>query len=133
MKFVEFVWQNVSVRDKVESGSAKFLLSLTIVEAKTVFPCDLIRHWEVIYALKFVQAFIQKRLAAGAGPKDVPLVRISVIELVRFKKGPHQFSVALHKFVKHFTVFNVVGLLLNLVSWRQIVKELTICNWFYCL
>lgn len=86
VKFVEFVWQNVSVRDKVESGSSKFLLSLAIVETKTVFPCDLIRHWEVIYALKFIKAFIQKRLAAGARPKDVPLMRLRVVELVRFKK-----------------------------------------------
>jgi hypothetical protein len=85
VKFVKLVWQNVSIRYEVKGCSSKFLLSLAVVEAKTVFSCDLVGHREVVDALKFVKAFVEEGLAAGARPKDVPLVRLRVVELVGFK------------------------------------------------
>jgi hypothetical protein len=39
----------------------------------------------VVDALKFVKAFVEEGLAAGARPKDVPLVRLCVVKLVGFK------------------------------------------------
>jgi len=85
VKFVKLVWQNVGIRYEVKGRSSKFLLSLAVVEAKAVFPCDLVGHREVVDALKFVKAVVEEGLAAGARPKDVPLVRLCVVKLVGFK------------------------------------------------
>jgi len=60
MKFIIFIWQNVSVWNEVVLFAPKFFLSFNEVEAEPILPRDLITHRKMIYPLKFIQSFIQK-------------------------------------------------------------------------
>ena len=54
MEVLEFIWQDVSVRNEVKLGAAEALLHLDIVVAQSVFPCDLMTLWEVIDFLELI-------------------------------------------------------------------------------
>lgn len=68
VKLSEFVWQNVGVGYKIEVLLAITLLHTDDVEAKSIFPGDLVRLWEVINLLVLVQTFIQVTLAGTRRP-----------------------------------------------------------------
>ena len=85
VEIMELIWQNLSVRDKVELTTTKSFLHFDIVVTKSVFSGDFITLREVVDSLKLVQPFVQVTLARACGPKDVPFVRIGVIEIVCFE------------------------------------------------
>jgi hypothetical protein len=66
MEVMELVGEDVGVWDEVKLTSAKPLLHLDIVEAKSVFSGDFITLREVVDPLIFVQTFIQVALAGRA-------------------------------------------------------------------
>ena len=57
MKVMELVRQDVRIRDEIKLITTKSLLHLHIVETKSVFSGDFVALWEVVNALKFIQAF----------------------------------------------------------------------------
>ena len=63
MEVLEFIWQDVSVRDEVKLVATEALLHLDIVEAQSVLPCNLMTLREVIDLLEFIESFIQVALA----------------------------------------------------------------------
>ena len=82
MEVMEFIRQDVSVRDEIELRSTKTLLHLNIVETKSVFSGDFVTLREVVDALKFVQTLIEITFAGTSRPQDIPLMRIRVIKVV---------------------------------------------------
>ena len=84
MEVVEFLRQDVRVGDKVKLLTAKTFLHLNIVVAESVLPRDLIAHGEVVDALILVEALIQVALARARRPEDIPLVTLSVREVIDF-------------------------------------------------
>jgi len=87
IKLTEFIWQDVSIWNKVKMLFAKSFLHSDDVEAEPVFPCDFMALREVIDLLILVQAFIQVALAAGRAPQNVPLVRLSGSESCSLEDG----------------------------------------------
>ena len=82
MEVVEFIGKNVGVRNEVKLTSAKSLLHFDIVVTKSVFSGDFITLREVIDSLEFIETLIKVALAGTCRPQNVPLVTISVIEVV---------------------------------------------------
>ena len=74
MEVLEFIWQDVSVRDEVKLVATEALLHLDIVEAQSVLPCNLMTLREVINLLELIKSFIQVALARTGRPKDVPFM-----------------------------------------------------------
>ena len=56
---MEFIRQDVSIRDEIKLRSTKSLLHLYIVETKSVFSGNFVTLWEVVDALEFIQTFIK--------------------------------------------------------------------------
>ena len=63
VELTEFIRKNVSVGHEVEMLLAISFLHPDNVEAKSIFPCDLVALGEVVYLLVLVQSFIQVALA----------------------------------------------------------------------
>ena len=74
MEVLEFIWQDVSVRDEVKLVATEALLHLDIVEAQSVLPCNLMTLREVIDLLELIESFIQVALARTGRPEDVPFM-----------------------------------------------------------
>lgn len=110
------VRQDVGVRHEVEGLTPKLLLHLDIIEAKPVFPRDLIRMRKMVESLILVQALVQVRLTTTTCPEQVPLVRLSVCKTVGFAETAHKLCVTLQDLVKQFTVVDVVTALALVVS-----------------
>ena len=123
VELIELARQHISVRDEVVLFAAELFLRLHKVEAEAVLPRDLVAHGEVVYSLELVEALIEERLARAGGPEHVPLVRVSVSEVVRLEQTAHQLGVAIKQFVKHLEVVDVVGPVLLLLG-RHIVQQL---------
>ena len=115
MEIVEFIWQNVSVRNEVKLLSSEPLLHLHVVIAEAVFPCDLVALWKVIYSLELVQSFIQVALARAGRPEQIPLMRLRMLKAVVFKELADQLSFAFEYLVEHLRIVNMVTSLLPLV------------------
>ena len=64
VKFTKFIWQDVSVWNKVEMLFAKSLLHPHNIETQSVLSGDFVAHWEMINLLILVQALIKITLAA---------------------------------------------------------------------
>lgn len=108
MEIVEFLRQDVCIRDEVILWTTKSLLHFDIVVAKSVFPSDFITLWEMIYSLKFIESFIEVAFAWASRPEHIPLVTLSVAERVCLKDASHQLCVSFKEFVKHFTIVDMV-------------------------
>jgi hypothetical protein len=65
VKIVEFLRQDVAVRDEVELLAAEPLLHLHIVVAKSVFPGDFVGLWKVVDALKLIETFVKVTFAGA--------------------------------------------------------------------
>lgn len=74
MEIMEFVWENVCVRNEIILISAKSLLHLYIVVAKSILSCDLITLREVINSLELIETLVQVAFARACGPENVPLM-----------------------------------------------------------
>ena len=94
-----FVGQDVGVRHEVKSIPTKLLLHLNVVEAQTIFPCDLVRVREMVESLEFVQTLVEISFAATTSPEQVPLMRLGVVEAIGFAQAPNQFSVSLQDLI----------------------------------
>ena len=129
VEVVEFVWQNVGVRNKIILISAKSLLHLDIVVAKSIFSRDLIALWEVIDALEFVQAFVQVAFARTRSPENVPLVRIREIKAVGFEDGSYQLRVTFQELVEHLAIVDMVAAARSL-GRRGRLQQLRLCDRF---
>jgi hypothetical protein len=85
VEFAKLIRKDVSVRNEIILTGAKLFLRPDIVVAKTILAGNFITLREMVNALILVKAFIQERLAAGAGPEHVPLVALRVVKLVGFE------------------------------------------------
>lgn len=132
MEVVELIRQNVSVWDKVELVSAKALLHLDVIVTKSVFSSDLIALRKVIDSLVLIQALVEITFAGTCRPKQVPFVRLRQGEVVDFKNGSHQTSLAFQNFVEHLLVVDVVHSRRALSNHGQ-SHYLTFLNRFDCL
>ena len=102
------VGQDVGVRHKVKGIPTKLLLHLYVVEAQTIFPCDLVRVREMVESLEFVQTLVEISFAATTSPEHVPLMRLGVVEAIGFAQAPNQFSVSFQDLIQQLTVVDVV-------------------------
>ena len=59
MKIVKFIWEDVSLRDKVKLLPTEAFLHLDIVVAETIFTRDFMTLWKVIYSLELVKTFVK--------------------------------------------------------------------------
>ena len=82
VEVVELVRQYVGIWDEIKLAPPESFLHLDIIEAQTVFPSDFIALREMIDPLELIQAFVEVAFARRTGPQDVPLVRISEVEVV---------------------------------------------------
>lgn len=89
LEFMKLIWQNISIRDEIELWAPIFLLHLQNVMAKSIFPRDFIALWEMIDSLKLIETFIEETFAWAWGPEDVPLMWLSIAEVIRFKNWTH--------------------------------------------
>lgn len=85
MKFVEFLRQNISVRNKIILFATEFFLSLDKISTESIFPGYFVTHWKMINTLELVKSFVEERLATRTGPENIPFVRVSIIEVVCLK------------------------------------------------
>lgn len=113
VELTKFIWQNVSIGNKV-----KVLLSISFlhsdnVKAEPIFSCDFVTLWEVIDLLVLIEAFVQVALAAGGGPQNVPFVRLGGLEICGFENRANQFVVESEHFVQQLTVLDVIALLVS--------------------
>ena len=129
VEVVEFVWQNVGVRNEIILIPAKSLLHLHIIVAKSIFSGDFVALWEVIDPLKFVQAFVQVAFARACSPENIPLVRVREIKAVGFEDRSHQLSITLQELVEHLAIVNVVAAAWSLRR-RGRFQDLSLCDRF---
>ena len=118
VEIMEFVRQNICIRDEIKLGPAKSLLHLHIIVAKSVFPRDFITLWEVINPLELVQPLIEIALARASSPKYVPLMRVSKVEIIGLEDRSNEFRIAFEKLIEHFAVVDVVAAARPL-GWRR--------------
>ena len=117
---MELIRQDVSVRDEVILRPTKSLLHLHIVETESVFSGDLIALWEVVNALKLIEAFIEIAFAGAGRPEDIPLVGVRIVEIVRLQDRTDQLCVAFEKLVEHFAVVYVIAAARTLRRQRRV-------------
>ena len=120
MEIMEFIRQDVSVRDEIKLRSTKSLLHLYIVETKSVFSGNFVTLWEVVDALEFIQTFIKITFAWTCRPKDIPLVRVCIIEVVCLQNRTDQLCITFKKLVEHFAVIYVIATTRSLSRYRRI-------------
>ena len=75
IEFAKLIWEDVSVWHEVEVLFAISFLHPDNVEAKSVFPRDLMTLREVVDLLILVQSFVEVALATGGAPENIPLMR----------------------------------------------------------
>ena len=63
VELIEFLGQNVSIRNKVVLFTSKLLLRPHKVCAKPVFPRYFITHRKMIDALELIESFVEERFA----------------------------------------------------------------------
>ena len=86
LKFFDLIRQDIGVGYYViDPTSSELFLHFRNVIAKAVFSSDFIAVGEMVDSLVLVKTFIEVGFARGRGPKDVPVMRISVFELIGFK------------------------------------------------
>lgn len=78
----KLLWKDIGIWDKVEIVLAMPLLHLHYVLAQVVLSSDLIAGGEVVDLLVLIQSLIEIGFAAAIAPKDIPLVRLRVIEVI---------------------------------------------------
>jgi hypothetical protein len=74
----------------------------------------------MVNPLKFVEALVKERFAGGAGPEDVPLVRIGIPKTIGFEDASDEFGVTVEQLIHHLKVVDVVTALL-LLGGRYII------------
>jgi hypothetical protein len=100
VEFSELVWQDIGVWDKVEMLFAEPLLHPDNIEAKSIFPGDLMTLREMINLLVLVKTLVEVALAWARGPEYVPLMGFSGRESRSLKHRPNEFIVKSQHFVK---------------------------------
>lgn len=68
IKFSKLIWEDISIGDKVEMLLSEFFLHPDDVEAKTIFPGDLVTLWEMVDFLVLIKPLIQVAFARGGRP-----------------------------------------------------------------
>lgn len=58
VKVSVLIWQDVSVRNKIEVLPAVFILQFNVVVTQPVFSSDLVRTWEMVDLLVLVQPLV---------------------------------------------------------------------------
>jgi len=99
VKVCKFIWQHVSVRKNIEVQLPKLVLHLDHIVTKPVLSCQLVTHWKMVDLLILIQAFIQIGLAGLTCPQDIPVMSISMHEIVGFEHRADQFDVRLEHLV----------------------------------
>jgi len=81
----KFIRQNISIWDKIKVLLPEFFLHSDHIVAKSIFSCDFIALWKMIYLLVLIESFVEVGFATrGAGPKNIPFVRLSMSETIQF-------------------------------------------------
>lgn len=93
VEFTKLIWEDVGVWYEVEVLLSISFLHPDHVEAKSIFPCDLVALWEMIDFLVFIQAFIQVALATTGTPEDIPLMALGWSKAVVFKDRTDQLVI----------------------------------------
>jgi hypothetical protein len=106
-------WQNVSVRGQIKSLFSKFFLHTRYVVAKSIFARDFIRVRKFVDLLKLIKALVLVRFERATWPQQVPLVALSLTEIVVLKDRFDHLVVKTNKLDEHFRVFNVVAFVLH--------------------
>ncbi len=65
---MEFVRQNVGIRDEVKLVSSKALLHLDIVVTEPILACYLVALWKVINSLVLIKALVKITFAGTRCP-----------------------------------------------------------------
>ena len=78
----------------------------------------------MIDLLKLVETLEQVALAWSATPKHVPLMVLSVAEIICFENGPHEFCVAAKYFVEQLVILDLLLPIGIGKGWRNIDQKL---------
>lgn len=117
VKVSELIRQNVGVGNDVEDFLAETLLHLNDVFTKAIFPCQLVRHREVVDLLKLIHLVVHKGFDALGGPEDVPLVAFGLAKPIRFHNGFDKFGICLDHLEKH------IELCLLVLTWLRVAEH----------
>ena len=104
----ELVRYDVSVWQEVKFTLAKLLLHFSNIHGELVLPRDLETLREMVYFLILIQAFVEVVFARATAPKDIPLVRLSMVEVMCLQQRPYKLGISPENFVQQLTVSNMV-------------------------
>ena len=96
----ELIRQDIGRRNNVEGVGTVLVLHRNHVVAEPVLPSQLVAAREVIYLLVLVQALVEVRLAACAGPENVPVMALGMAEIVGLEHRPHHLDLGLQDSVE---------------------------------
>lgn len=107
----ELSGQNISVWYKVSSVLAKAFLHFWEVEAQAVLTSNFVGWREMIDTLVVIEALIEKTLAGWRGPKDVPLMWVSIRKTIGFQQGADEVGITLEYLIEKIWILEVVRFL----------------------
>lgn len=108
VEITEFLRENVGVGSKVERGFSELFLHSDDVEAETVLSSDLGRLRELVDLLVLVQTLILVVFTAATGPKQVPLVTLSLAQPVLLEDTADHPVLEANVLYQEFRVLNVI-------------------------
>jgi hypothetical protein len=82
IKIVEFVRENIGIRNDIERSMAEFFLHVDDIFTQAVFPRDFVASREVVYFLVFIETLVNVGVGAAIHPKDVPVMGFCTPETI---------------------------------------------------